>query len=396
MKYKLLALVLCFPCPLLAVQFSSAITISELTDKGVHHLQQNTARALAVTNRSLAVVWEDNRTGKAEIYISFKQHQQSAFSAALKVSNNGAAYDPVVSVVGDRYIVMWEKNKYIEACVCREGSCSAAQKISPTEARQASMATDNNGHIYFVWAAQINGIYRLQTGRLVISKDRLTVQAPEFVTPPVKQHQSYPSISVLAAGTSIAYEDREQHHTRLMTVFRPAAKSFIPAQVLNDFVKNHDAKYGAGTGAMRPQLANDKKNHVAVIWLDKRDFVNGYDVYSAMSNNAGKTFSQDEKVQDMLGEGYPQWHANIAMHSKDKLFAAWDDPRDGNMDIWYSVRDKQGWSSDEPVPAASGEGIQAHPALAFDATGRLHMVYVEKRQDGKQKISRLRYVSISF
>jgi hypothetical protein len=256
-----------------------------------------------------------------------------------------------------------------------------------------SLTQDASGKLYLVWAARLKQVYQLQTGEVRMTNNTLALHNMINVTATPKQPQSYPSISVLPQGWTVAFEDREEGHTRLMTAFRPAGKVFLPPQLLNDYTPTPNPRYGAGTGAMRAQLTDDSQSNVAVVWLDKRDFEGGYDVYAAISHDAGKTFGADEKVQDSLGDNQPQWHANIAMSRQGNLFSAWSDPRDGTLDIWYSTRDADGWSDDEKPAHAIESGEQTHPALAFYANGTLHIAYVDIQTADGNRISRIRYLS---
>jgi hypothetical protein len=311
------------------------------------------------------------------------------------LSTDKPAFEPSVASDGKQFVVMWESDSHIHGTVCDLQSCSATKKLSTTPARQVSLTRDSTGKLYLVWAARVKTVYQLQTGEVLLTKNGLAIQKLTNVTSTPQQPQSYPSLSVLPQGWTVAFEDREAGHTRLMTTFRPTGKPFLPTQGLNDFTPPPNARYGAGTGAMRAQVTDDGKSNVAVVWLDKRDFEGGYDVYAALSTDSGKQFGKNEKAQDSLGDNQPQWHANIAMSKQGDLFAAWSDPRDGTLDIWYSIRTTTGWSDDEPLPKTNESGDQTHPALAFDSRNRLHIAYVDSQMVDGHKTSRIRYLTAS-
>ncbi len=392
MRYVVAVLCLA-PTAVLASQFSTPITVSEL-DNGVH-LQTATARALAVSNDAVALVWEDNHSGKPAVYFAVKTFTQENFSPARKLSADTAAFEPTIASDGNNFVVMWESATHVYGSVCSQQSCAAAKQLSISPARQVSLTQASKGQVYLTWASKLKNVYQLQAGEVTITKNTLEIHNLLNVTATPKQPQSYPSLSVLPQGWTIAFEDREQGHTRLMTTFRPTGKQFLPPQLLNDLPATSTSRFGAGTGAMRAQLTDDGKTQVVAVWLDKRDFEGGYDVYAAMSNDAGKTFGADEKVQDPLGDNQPQWHANIAMSKTGKLFSAWSDPRDGTLDIWYSTRGTDGWSEDEPIPKTNETGDQTHPALAFDARETLHIAFVDTQVANGKKISRILYLTAS-
>jgi len=391
MRYLLTAICLA-PASVYAWEFTSPITISEL-DNGVHHLQTATARALAVSKDAVAIVWEDNHDGKPAIYFSIKPFTVQTFTPPRKLSTETAAFEPAIASDGKRFVVMWESAAQVHGSICDLHGCTGSTQLSDKLTRQVSLTQDANGKLYFAWATKLTSVYQLQAGEVTIENNALVIHQPINVTPTPKQPQSYPSISVLPQGWTVAFEDRERGHTVLMTTFKPAGKTFLPAQVLNDIPPPRNTQFGAGTGAMRPQLTDDGKSNVTVVWLDKRDFQGGYDVYAAVSKDAGKTFGHDEKVQDPLGEEQPQWQANIAMSRDGKIFSTWADPRDGTMDIWYSTRHASGWSDDEPIPGANNKGVQNNPSLVFDAAGRLHIAYVDIQTNDGKKMYRIRYLT---
>ena len=56
-----------------AWQYSKPVSVNELRQpRTFYHLESSGNRSIAISKSEIAVVWEDNRTGKAEIYIAFK------------------------------------------------------------------------------------------------------------------------------------------------------------------------------------------------------------------------------------------------------------------------------------------------------------------------------------
>jgi hypothetical protein len=68
---------------------------------------------------------------------------------------------------------------------------------------------------------------------------------------------------------------------------------------------------------------------IAAVWLDKRDFLSGYDVYAALTEPGSLRFAKDAKAQDSFGDAIAQWHAAVAGNARGELVIAWDDDRDG-------------------------------------------------------------------
>ena len=138
---------------------------------------------------------------------------------------------------------------------------------------------------------------------------------------------------------------------------------------------------------MRPTLAAWGPRGVAAVWLDKRDFLSGYDVYAAFDPGK-RRFGKNLRVQDSFGDNMAQWHAQVVGDASGRLLAVWDDERDGTPDVWLADWNGKAFADNVAVPAAAGPGGQSDTVAALDAAGRLHVVWLDR--DG-QAATRIRY-----
>ena len=134
---------------------------------------------------------------------------------------------------------------------------------------------------------------------------------------------------------------------------------------------------------MRPVLAAYGDALMAV-WLDKRDFLSGYDVYGAISLDQGVQFGANVKVQDSFGDSIAQWHPALAGNRRGDLAIAWDDDRDGSSDIWLTWPQDKGYA--ENAAPAAGPAAQTDPVLALDEAGNLHLAWLEKDGAGNIRL----------
>ena len=72
-------------------------------------------------------------------------------------------------------------------------------------------------------------------------------------------------------------------------------------------------------GSMGPTLAACGNACLIAGWLEKRDFLAGYDVYAAFSLDGGRRFGRNIKVQDSFGDNVSQWHAAIAANAAGRV-----------------------------------------------------------------------------
>jgi hypothetical protein len=282
----------------------------------------------------------------------------------------------VVAALGDgRFIAAWEEGGRVHARVLPG---DAALKLSDADAAQVTLAAAA-GRVEAAWAEQAGRFRRIVVARLALAGDALSVQSaqPVEAAAPVDE-QGWPALAVAGDGSvTVAWEDRRDHHTVPLVSHSRDGRSFSPPARLSDHKSRSVGGLGAGTGAMRPTLAAWGKLGVAAVWLDKRDFLSGYDVYAAFDPGT-RRFGSNLKVQDSFGENMAQWHAKVVGDAGGRLVALWDDARDGTPDVWLADWDGAAFGDNVAVPAAAGSGAQSDPAAALDDEGFLHVVWLDR------------------
>ena len=188
-------------------------------------------------------------------------------------------------------------------------------------------------------------------------------------------------------------EDRRPGHTIIMAAQSNHSEpcDFTAPQRISEALAGRASAYGKGHGVARAVLASYADKQVVAAWADKRDFREGYDIYAARYQRAGKKlFGANSKVQDSFGGIAQQWHATVAGDTSGRLVVGWDDKRDGDASIMLSWQEDGIWSDDFSVPGASGHGEQNHPSITLDDQGNLHLAWIERSSvDGP---TRVRYV----
>jgi hypothetical protein len=372
-----------------AIEFTQPLTVVSAKDGVFHHLESSGRRAIAINNGKVAITWEDNSTGSPQIYVAFKHDESSNFTRPVQVSKSGPAYEPVIAALGDGFVIGWEAEEHVWLRHVTTQKQGEAIRLTDKVARQLSLNQTPGQEVVAVWGEQHGRYFHIAHGRITEANRKLKVQLAGLVDKTNdRTEQLFPSVVITQAGTLAGWEDRREGATRIVTAFAPTGKAFMRYKILNEFVPSPRPEFGRGTGAMRVVLSSDLKQAVTAIWMDKRDFEGGYDVYAAVSSDGGRTFDKNELVQDALGQNTPQWHATVAMNAYGDIIAAWDDPRDGNPDVWYSKRMTSGWSDDEVWPGGAGEGAQTVPVLLLDGK-TLHATWLVRNKAG----SAIRYIS---
>lgn len=371
--------------------FTPEMRVSDQVSKGgFHHLDSAGRKNLAVGAHQVAVIWEDRHAGSEQVYLAFKDLQGNQFSAARRLSTGSAAYEPVLAWLrDDLFVAAWEQEGRILARLCRARTLGPVTVLGGLDAAQVSLVADGENRAFAVWAQRDGQQMRIMSTRLTVdAKGELKAQAPIAVTPaPLSGDQAYPAATIGRAGVVVAWEDRSNKSTMLQTAFSANRQTFSAPTTLNEIIRK-SAVFGEASTVARITLARLGADHLAAVWLDKREYRSGYKVFSALSHDGGRSFGLNEKVQDDFGDSTPQWHAAVAAH-KGRLVAVWDDARDDVQKIWMAWRGSNGWSDNIAVTPDTGLAEHTSPTVAFDPAGNLHLAWIKREGADTELIYRM-------
>jgi hypothetical protein len=365
-------------------EWSAPLTVNSVQGKATFpHLESANRRGVAVSGDTVGVVWEDNRDGSPQCYLAMKPAAAANFQREIQLGE-GECYEPVVMALGaGRFVAAWEEAGKVHARVLPGGK---ALQLSKTEAVQVTLAMRGNA-LYAAWAEQAGRFRRIVVAQLALKTDVLSVKAAQPVEAAMPaDEQGWPALAVAGDGSvTVAWEDRRSRHTVPMVSHSRDGRAFAAPARLTDRRSGSVDGLGAGTGAMRPTLTAWGAQGVAAVWLDKRDFLSGYDVYAAFDTGS-RRFGKNIRVQDSFGDNMAQWHALIVGDAGGRLLALWDDARDGTPDVWLSDWKGEAFGDDVAVPAAAGPGEQSDPVATLDAAGALHVVWLERDEAAGTRI----------
>lgn len=353
-----------------------------------HHLDASGRNSLAVAGDSAALVWEDNRTGAPGCYLALKSGAAHAFKEFA--FGQGECFEPAVAPFdAGRFLLIWEDASGVNAALADAAGPGAATRLAASGG-QGTLAVHPGLGAFAAWSAPDGRWRRIWQAPLRIDGKQLQVGAASPADPaPAADDQTFPVLAASAQGVMLAWEDRRHGHTVIFgSPARDAQIWSAPVRISGNPTGKQAGDLGRGTGAMRPALAAFGER-IAAAWLDKRDFLSGYDVYAALTEPGALRFARDAKAQDSFGDAIAQWHVAAAGNASGDLVIAWDDDRDGTPDIWLTRLTAAGFGENFTLPAASGPGAQSDPAIALDAAGNLHLAWIDRDAAG---MTRLRYL----
>ena len=367
-------------------QLGPAIDVT--AGKAFHHLEASGRQAIAVSGNQVAITWEDDRSGAPRCYVAIKADDQAGFKDTSL--GKGECFAPgIVALDQGRFGLIWEDASGVNAGLVAQGGVMTSQVNLSQIGGQGALGWQPDAGLVATWSEPEGRWRRLWLSRLKLSDGQMQLTDKRPVDPePAKDDQMYPAMVGTSQGLTLAWEDRRLGHTVIFaSQSQDGAAWSAPIRVSrNPTGKAQGTDLGRGTGAMRPALAAYGNGNLAIVWLDKRDFLSGYDVYAAL--RIKNTFGKNLKVQDSFGDAIAQWHPAVAGNAAGELVVAWDDDRDGSPDIWLSELDGEHFTDNISPTPASGPLAQTDPAITLDDTGRLHLVWIERDEAG---LSRIRY-----
>jgi hypothetical protein len=387
-------------------QFSAPVDVLAARPGVFPHLESANRQGLAESGGVIAVVWEDNRSGISQCYARFKNSGVEGFGNEVTLSTQGCAEPVIIGLGNKQFIAGWEEDGAVWVARVEPGVAGAPVKLSHSAGGQVTLAYDSKGGLHAAWVERNGDHLQLWTGTLTCGVDGIRAAQSATVENIIPaQDQSYPALSVNPDGSEVVvWEDRRFKHTVILASHSADGARFdLPYRLIEVHARGPSG-LGAGLGAMRPTLArcgltspsNPAKQGspgscVVAVWLDKRDFLSGYDVYAAISTNGGESFGHNIQVQDSFGENIAQWHASLGANQRGKIAVVWDDDRDGTADIWLATWVGSAFSDNVAVPGASGPGIQTEPLINLDDSGRLNLIWLDRPEEAMS--ARIRYVS---
>ena len=360
----------------------SAVT-GAATDRVYHHLDGPGRKHIAVTEQSVAAVWEDNSSQTPQIYVALKSLPSDSFTAALQVSDGGEAYEPSIDALSNnRFALAFEQDASVFVRILSTEGLGEPTRLSQQAASHVSI-TSFSDQVFASWRERDSGRWFVKVAALRIEgSNRFIVESVQSVEADgLETPLLFPVIAVNAAGLCVAWEDRRAGHTRLLVSHSAdMSKPFNAPQSLNEFYSDRN-EYDKGNGVTRVSLASFGEDEILAAWMDKRRGGNGYGIFAALGADAGENFGPNEKVHGEEGDRQPHYNPATAGNQAGDFVIAWDDFRRADSDIWISTYSSDlEWSQDHAPSVASGSGEQSHPSIALDDQGNLHLLWIERSQ----------------
>lgn len=320
---------------------------SKRVETGANNKDQTKPRIALASNSDLIIVWEDNRSGDADIYVRrYAPDQSTVWNEILVNSNSDTSAQSAPTLVPSA-----DGNTYITWTDGRNGNQDIyGQKLSSTSTK-------------------------LWTGDLLISSDAGTA------------NQYYSNVAVDSQNNLFAVWTDERNGSLNQDVYiqKVASSSQTKLWGSSDLLVNTDGS--TSTNQFNPSVAVDASDNVFVVWVDER--YGNQDIFAQkIDANANRLWSPDLRVNVNTGTS-DQTNPDLAINpATGKPYATWQDNRNANNDIYATEFDVYGTSTNLinlPISVVGGKKIGDGPPIIYkfnnnyttDASGLVTLSNIE-------------------
>jgi len=140
-----------------------------------------------------------------------------------------------------------------------------------------------------------------------------------------------------------------------------------------------------GSGlAERPTLTLDHQNQLHCAWGDNRISMNNYEIFYKTYNE--ESWSDDQRLTNVWGKSK---NPSIIVDSQNNLHLVYEDDREGNKELYYKTMSNSGtWSEDERLTDAEKASIL--PVIVADSQDNLHVLWIDQRHGNWEVFYKIR------
>ncbi|MCW5893546.1 MAG: hypothetical protein KIT14_23775 [bacterium] len=369
------------------------------------------APRVATRGKRVFVVWHEASAGELpNVFLAVGKHGGARFGAPIRVSGNarGSVHEtfPAIAVRGKRVAVVWQE--FADGRSDDRGRIMLRWLDARGRAKGAAVRVDDDDTagkwlpaIAFAGTTPVvtwiderdpgpegEAFEHVYVARAV-ANDRFApaVRVDQGAPVPLSTHQDNkwaPTIAAAGRQVWIAWVDFRSNNWDVYLARSDDAGATFGANVrLDDFPayeRIHDT----------PSVVADGQGRVVVGWTDVRAREADPNLFAAVSTDAGATFAANVQIDDSRVDFDPnrdtptsQWLPSLAL-AKGTVFAAWQDDRLGNADVFFARSTDGGttWGASERVDdTGTGPSHQSRPSLALAGRGKQRRCLVAWEDD---------------
>lgn len=356
-----------FPSPNISTIFFTKSTDNGGTFSQIKNISSDTNTSgepeIVVDEDNIHVVWGTTVNSIQDIFFTVSNDNGQTFGIPDNISESfGIAYFPKIAVVGRFVFVIWIQNSsrdiFFTVSDNHGNTFSQTKNISNSSGSCYEPQIAVSGEmVYVVWRQRIPGfeneeIFFSRSGDFGQTfSERQNISN----TPAESRH---PQIAVSGENVYVVWDDWSQ----------PGGEIFFVVSNDNGQTFSQPENISHNTGSSHyPQIAASADN-VYVVWFDYSVPINS-DIFFARSIDNGQTFSEPQNISNNTRRSrYPQ----IAF-SGDNVYVVWrntvtEDIIFGNYNIFFAVSNDNGETFSQPENVSHMDGSNRDPQIAVSSS----------------------------
>lgn len=346
--------------------------------------QQRNPSLAVNSQRQSFVVWEDFRSGNADIYFRGLDQSGSFLFPELKVSDDTSIYPQLTPDIAtddkNTQFIVWQDfrkgaNIYGQFYnfLLPLGNIKINEDTSTNIHQQPSVSGSKSGKFVAVWSDNREGNFKIFGQRYTNLGAKIGNNFKINDDTNAVDHLAPQVASDSLGNFVVVWEDYRdsQWHIYMQPFDSSGNKIGSNARIFSDSLN---------TSQLRPDVAITATGNFAVTWLEVRlagDFILAQR-YDSLRVPLGTNLIISDSV------AVNPFSPKIALDKNKTLLVTWEDSRSGNSDIWgqffYSSNDSMG--PDFKVNQDLGNALQFSPACGF-SSDYAYLVWSDNRNPGK-------------
>ncbi len=366
----------------LGAKIGNNFKIQEESDKK----NQKRPRIASDNSGNILIVWQDDRNGDRDIYAHRYYSNGVPAPKNLKINDDigsSTQWNPSLAAdVNGNFVIVWEDYRSGHAEIYGQrfntnGIKQGANFIinddaSNADQRNPTVGMDDDGNFIVAWRdgrkgeGDIYAQYFKADGALIGTNYKVNDDG-------AGSDQWYPSVAMNAAGSAVIVWFDKRNKLEEIYAQRYGKEGIAEG---NNFKVNENK---AINKRRSPRVSIDSNGNLAVVWQDSSN--GSWDVFLQRFDNSNTKIGPDSKVNDDVNSH--QFAPAVAGENSGNFIVTWSDYRNGNEDIYAQRYGNNGAKigTNFLVSDDAGTASQRYPTVSMDENGYMALAWVDFREN---------------
>ena len=304
------------------------------------------------------VVWPDTSNGGLDIFFAVSNDNGQTFSTPIILSDTISGVMPQISVSGNNVYVTWATSSEIFFAVSNDNGQTFSTinfTNNPSSASVIPQISSEGNNVYVVWPDTGDLFSSLDVFFAVSNDNGQTFSTPINLSNTIG-YSIFPQISSEGNNVYVVWQDTGATFSSLDIFFAVSNDNGQTFSTIN-FTNN------PSSASVIPQISSEG-NNVYVVWPDTGDLFSSLDVFFAVSNDNGQTFSTPINLSNTTGNS---GDAQISSEGNN-VYVTWQDDTSflGSSVIGFAVSNDNGQTFSSPIILSTTTESSGDPQITSE------------------------------